>query len=235
MLVSCGLGQHAGARSDLGAAAKGCCAQSASACSSAPPAKTGCGRAHAHAAAGWSSRREQRLCRVSSNPGRLHTHTIQPLPSAIARPPHCGCCSGSSIDTSAPCVEQTASLAPINTRATTTNTQENFAARLAADWQYERALRGLRLLVQHQPGPLAQTLLAWRQGASDELKKAYGGGGGGGSGGGAAGAPGGAAGACKRAAVEIIFMDAADAVLAEFRPAFLEDRHFAAFLDTVQQ
>jgi hypothetical protein len=34
--------------------------------------------------------------------------------------------------------------------------------------------QGLRLLVQHEPGQLAQALLAWRQSANDEIRRAYG-------------------------------------------------------------
>lgn len=63
-------------------------------------------------------------------------------------------------------------------RFTPPHPQDNFPSRLASDWRYERALQGLRLLAGRQGGGLLQTLLAWRQGAIDEIAKAYGGGGG---------------------------------------------------------
>jgi len=92
--------------------------------------------------------------------------------------------------------------------------------------------------VQHQLGQLVQTLLAWRQGVNDEIKKAYSSGGGTGAAGGGSGGGGGGLslqGVCKRAAVEIMFLDAAEVVLQEFQPAFWDDRHFVSFFDTVQQ
>lgn len=106
--------------------------------------------------------------------------------------------------------------------------QESFPARLASDARYERALQGLRLLVRHQGAQLVQTLLAWRQGAADEIRKAYGVGG---------GVSGGlsAVGVCKRAAAELVFLDAAELVLASAGGAFAEGPQYAAFFDHVLQ
>lgn len=111
--------------------------------------------------------------------------------------------------------------------------------------------QGLRLLAHHQGAQLVQTLVAWRQGAGDEIRRAYGGGapgtpGSGGApgtpGGGGAGAGGGTGGGqlsltglCKRAAAELVFLDAADVVLAAARPPFADSPQFGAFFEHVLQ
>jgi hypothetical protein len=51
--------------------------------------------------------------------------------------------------------------------------QDNFVSRLSSDWRYERALQGVRLLVQHHTGMLVQNLMAWRQQVTEDIKKAY--------------------------------------------------------------
>jgi hypothetical protein len=61
-----------------------------------------------------------------------------------------------------------------------------------------RLLQGLRLLVQHQAGQVAQALMAWRQGANDEIKKAYGSSAAAATGGGAGGGLLNLQGVCKR-------------------------------------
>ncbi|KAI8469209.1 MAG: cell morphogenesis central region-domain-containing protein [Monoraphidium minutum] len=109
--------------------------------------------------------------------------------------------------------------------------QDNFVSRLSSDWRYERALQGVRLLAQHHIGVLVQNLMAWRQQVTDEIKKAYSGGPGGAGGSGVLNLQG----ICKRAAMEIIFLEASQVVLEEFRPEFFSDRLFCLFFDNMQQ
>lgn len=86
--------------------------------------------------------------------------------------------------------------------------QENFAGVLAADWRYERALRAVRLLSAHSVPLVVQELSAWRQGVEEGIKEKYllpssaG-----------AGVPISLTGTCKRAAMDILVLDAAQQLL----------------------
>ncbi|WIA40102.1 hypothetical protein OEZ86_013510 [Tetradesmus obliquus] len=132
------------------------------------------------------------------------------------------CCSNSSMDsTSRAMATHYIRLAQQFTDAATP--QDNFLATIASDWRYERALQGIRLLAQHHLGHLVQALIAWRQNVNEDIKKNF-----------SSNNVVNVQGVCKRAAMEILFLEAANQVLDEFVPKFWRERHFQTFFESMQ-
>eukprot|EP00877_Chromochloris_zofingiensis_P014103 jgi/Chrzof1/8947/Cz03g30090.t1 len=101
--------------------------------------------------------------------------------------------------------------------------QDNLLASVSSDWRYERALQGIKLLAQHHAGMLVSTLIAWRQNVNEEIKKNF-------SSSGVVNVHG----LCKRAAMEILFLEASMVVLDEYVPEFFQDRNFNSFFASIQ-
>eukprot|EP00775_Hariotina_reticulata_P013221 gene13221-13351_t len=101
--------------------------------------------------------------------------------------------------------------------------QENFLATISSDWRYERALQGVRLLAQHHVGQVVQALIAWRQNINEDIKKKH-----------SVNNVVNIQGVCKRAAMEVLFLEASLQVLDEFEPDFWRDRQFQNFFDSMQ-
>lgn len=101
--------------------------------------------------------------------------------------------------------------------------QDNFSATLSADVRFQRILKSIEVVAKHHIGYVVQALTSWRKTTQDAIKERF-------SNNGVVNMTG----VCKRAAMEIMFLEASLQVMDNYQQRFFENRDFVTFYENIQ-